>query len=235
MNAPRASAPAPTSLLRAAAIKFARSDGNSGASRFALVFWVLASIVLAVVSRTSIGARSVLSFGALMLPMLSFTVVGRVVGAQGLTRRVTEWSRLGAPRTSVASAHLVVALGVSAFATALLGALFVAIAHKEGDPALLSDLSATFVASLVCGAAYAAYFALGSTFRDGLGRSLFLGLDFVLGGTGGLSLLLPRAHVRSLLGGANVGSLRPGASLLVVVILAASFAALAVFRVRRVR
>lgn len=234
MNQVVAARPSPTLSLRVPLVKFVRNEG-AGASRFALAVWVLTALVLASVSRASVGAQGVLSFGALMLPMLTFTIVGRVVGTRGLVVRATEFARMGASRSSTAAAHVAVAVGLSALFAAVLGVLFVIVAHREGDPALTHDLPATFAASFVCGATYAAYFAWGSTFRDGMGRSLFLGLDFVLGGASGLSLLLPRAHLRSLLGGENAGALRPGASMLAVVVLAVVFGSLAVLRAKRAR
>lgn len=218
--------------LRAATRRLVRGEGG-GATRFAFVFWLLASLGFAIASRASIGAAGILTFGALMLPMLVFTVVGRVVGAKGLSHRTAELSRIGAVRAHVAWTHVFVAVAASAIVAAVVGTLFVTVAHKSTDPALGADLAATCLATALCGATYASYFALGSTFRAGLGRSLFLGLDWVVGGTGGLSMLVPRAHLRSLLGGDNVAALKPAASLLTVSVLGVVFAALAVWRARR--
>ena len=218
-------------LYRAAVRKLLRSEGV-GTSRFALAFWLVLAVAFAAAARASAGATSVLAFGALMLPMLVFTVVGRTVGVKGLTLRTQALSAMGASRVQAAVSHLVVAAIASALVAGVSAVVFLALAHTAKDPALGKDLLATFVAATVCGATYATYFALGSTFRSGLGRSLFLGLDWILGGTAGLELVFPRAHLRSLLGGTNVASLRPSTSLVTLVVLAILFGVLSILRAR---
>jgi hypothetical protein len=70
------------------------------------------------------------------------------------------------------------------------------------DPRLGADLLACSWIALVAGAAYAAWFALGSTLgRSGGGRGWALVLDWLFGAGASLAALpWPRGHTRNLLG-----------------------------------
>ena len=85
------------------------------------------------------------------------------------------------------------------------------------------------------GAAYAAFFAAGSSFgKRGGGRLVALVVDVALGGGhGAAALVVPRGHVRSLLGGEAVMAMPGRGSALALVVMVGVFTALAVGRTRR--
>jgi hypothetical protein len=84
------------------------------------------------------------------------------------------------------------------------------------------------------GAAYASWFSLGAGFgRRGGGRLVALLVDWLLGASGGvMALFAPRAHLRSLMGGAPPMDLSQRASAVALAILALACALGAVGRAR---
>jgi len=176
-----------------------------------------------------------LVFGQLVLPLGSFTIVGALLGGDGLARSTRALVAFGAPPAQVAAGTVVAAIGASALLGAILGGSVAALAHGSGDPPLVRDaLTSAWVAGLG-GAAYAALFSFGASFgKRGIGRSLALVLDWLLGtGRGTFALVTPRAHIRSLLGGDAVLAMSGRASAAMLVGLVIVFASLAVTRARR--
>ena len=203
--------------------------------RLLLAALLFLSFVLAFESRGKSGAAGVLSFGAFLLPLLSYALLTRVVGDRGLSERTSELSDMGASRPKAAWAHLGFASLASAAVCGVMGTLFVLVAHRASDPPLGPDLLSTAWTCALGGCVYSALFAFGSTFRKGAGTSVVLGLDWLFGGGGGLSLLFPRSHVHSLLGGPNAGPFVPRASALVLVILFGLLSLATIARASRAR
>lgn len=203
-----------------------------------VVGWALLGVVGALVARTShaSGADRVLraSFGPIVLPLLAYGVVSAALGGAGLRSSVRGVVALGAspPRAALAAA-LVATIG-SAVSAALIGVLLCVIAHGPTDPPLSADLPATFGVAFVGGAAYAAYFCAGSAIGRGAMRGGFLVLDWLLGAAEGFgAVLVPRAHVASLLGGPACFELSRRVSSVALVLLAVGGLTLAVRLSRR--
>jgi hypothetical protein len=136
----------------------------------------------------------------------------------------------------VATVSVFVAILATALASAVVAVGVAILAHGPGDPPLGRDALASAYAGSLGGAAYASWFSLGATFgKRGGGRAAFLVMDWLLGGVDGLSLLLPRAHVRNLLGGAAPLDWSQRASAVALAVLAVAYAVAAVFRAARRR
>jgi hypothetical protein len=175
------------------------------------------------------------AYGGLALPLSAYAIVASTLGGEGVARAVRPLASFGASPFSAALAAIAVAVIASAVVGGALGAAVASIAHGAGDPPLARDVATSAWIGALGGAAYAALFAFGSSFgRRGGGRALALVVDFVLGGgSGAASLLTPRAHVRSLLGGSAPLDLSQRGSVAALVVLVAAFAGLAVLRARR--
>lgn len=182
------------------------------------------------------GADHVLiaTYGAYVLPLLAYGLVGALVGWQSLRSSAAPAVAFGAPPVRAASAVVAVAAGACMAAGALLAAAVAVVAHGVDDPPLVRDALVSAYAGVLGGAAYGAWFSLGAAFgRRGGGRSLFLVVDWVLGATRGAgALVTPRGHVRSLLGGAGPMDLSQRTSAIALVVLALVAAALAARRAR---
>ena len=138
---------------------------------------------------------------ALALPLMTFALMHRAarglrlaesvwpIGRHGVSRR---YAALGVVSGAMITASL-------AFAPALLAALAIAYGRTPG---LARDALTSGWIAVLGACVYTAWFGFGSSFwRNGRGRWLLLGLDFVLGGgTGVISAAFPRAHLASLLG-----------------------------------
>jgi hypothetical protein len=168
-------------------------------------FLALAFAVFAREDQWSHGADRVLSsfYGALALPFMACAVARAAFGGRSMTSSTAPLVALGVSPWRAALASICVA----ALATAVLGALLAAsvavIAHGAADPPRGRDAIASAYAGGLGGAAYAAWFALGTTIgRRGGGRLVLLGADWLLGGMGAATAFAtPRAHLRNLLGG----------------------------------
>ncbi len=166
--------------------------------------WVVACVALGGFGRCrGWGANYLLRgpFAGLVLPLVSFTIVGACVGAIGLRKSLRPVVGLGASPAEAARAIA----AVTVVAGALLGgalAMFVCrMGHRAGDSALVRDMVTSFGVGALAGAAYASYFLLGSALGASL-RAPFLFVDWMLGAVPGAGCLLtPRAHVVSLFGG----------------------------------
>ncbi len=199
--------------------------------------WSVVAIVAAIVSRKSTtGADHVMrgSFGYVVVPLVSFAIVGAALGGQGLKRAVRGVVALGAAPRRAAAAAVGVAIVVSAVACALLAILVCAIAHGQSDPPLASDLFASMWVSALGGAAYAAFFACGSAIGKGTMRGGFLAVDWIIGaGSGVGSLVVPRGHVTALMGGSLAAELPARASSVALIALIVLYSGLAVALTRR--
>jgi hypothetical protein len=204
------------------------------------VAWCALSIALAISARargTPHGADRVLidAFGAIVLPLLAFGLAGALVGSGSLRTTVAPFAAFGArPVMAAASALLVAVVATTMLGSVLAGVLAI-IAHGSGDPPLVRDALASAYAGALGGVAYGALFTMGASLgRRGGGRALLLVVDWLLGLAGGAaSLITPRAHLRSLLGGPPPMELPGGVSALALLILAACYGAVTLVRFRR--
>jgi hypothetical protein len=204
--------------------------------------WCALALALAVSARTqglAHGADHVLldAYGAIVLPLLAFGLVGSLVGSSSLSANLAPLTAYGAPPVLAAATTLGVALVPCITLGAVLAALLAIVAHGSGDPPVARDALASAYAGALGGAAYASLFALGSSLgRRGGGRALLLVADWFFGAAGGvLSLVTPRAHLRNLLGGAAPMDLPGGASAAVLVLLTVAYLAATLARSRRVK
>jgi len=199
--------------------------------------WCAVAVAFALLARSGGAAHGadhalVGAYGALVLPLLAYAVVGATLDARSLAASGVPLVAFGAAPTRVAG----VTLAVAAAATALLGALLACavavIAHGSSDPPLARDALVSAYAGALGGAAYASWFALGASFgRRGGGRAVLLVVDWVLGATGGAAALVtPRAHVQNLLGGVPPLGLSERASATGLVVIGAVCALWAVRR-----
>ena len=182
------------------------------------------------------GADHVLveTYGAVVVPLLTYAVVGALLGSQSLGGSVRPLVGFGASPIRAAAATVAVAAVACAVLTAALGAAVAAVAHGPSDPPLLHDAVVSAYAGALGGLAYAGWFSLGAAFgRRGGGRAAFLVADWVVGATSGAgAAITPRGHLANLLGGVPPLDLSQRASALALVGLALVCAAAAVRRAR---
>lgn len=201
--------------------------------------WVAVALVAAIAARShgaSSGASQVLrgTFAGLALPLLAYAIVGASLGNTGIRKGIRGVVALGATPRDAALASIAVAVLVSTALSGALGALSCVVAHGSHDPPLALDLFASLWVSALGGAAYAAYFSVGSAIAKGTMRGVFLALDWIVGGGASVgALLTPRGHVVSLLGGSLCAGLPARASCVVLVVMVAVFGALALRLARR--
>lgn len=196
--------------------------------------WSLLAFGAALTTRS--GADHVLrgTFAFVVLPLVAYGIVAGALGGAGLKASVRPLVLLGAKTPRAAGAVIAVSCMFSALVSAALGALVCVLAHRTGDPPVIADALATAGISALGGAAYAAYFCAGSAIGKGTMRGLFLAMDWLMGGGAGFgSILVPRGHVLSLLGGAPAFELSSKASSLFLVALILAYAALAMRLARR--
>lgn len=204
--------------------------------------WYAVGIALAMTARahgSSQAADHVLigAFGALVLPLLAYTLVGAALGRRSLAASGAPLVAFGASAFRVASVSLAVVIGATAVASGILAVSLALLAHGAGDPPLARDAVASAYVGSLGGGAYASFLALGASFgRRGGGRTVFLAFDWILGGVGGvLAPVCPRGHVRNLLGGAAPLDLSERASAVALVVLGLAFALAAAARAGRRR
>jgi hypothetical protein len=174
-------------------------------------------------------------YGAVAVPLVTYILVGAAVASQSLRGSTSPLVSFGAAPLRAALATLAVAVVLSGAASAVLGAAVALVAHGHSDPPLLRDAFVSAYAGALGGAAYAAWFGLGSSFgKRGGGRSIFLALDWILGASSGAgAVVTPRAHLRNLLGGVPPMGLSQRASGAALLGLALLFTLLALRRSRR--
>lgn len=203
-----------------------------------IVAWALLAIVTAVLARSSgsdSGANHVMrgAFAYLVLPLVSYAIVGAVLGG-GLRRGIRGLVALGAEPRRAALASIGVAVVSAAVASGVLAAIVCALAHGSHDPPLASDLPTSSWIGALGGAAYAAYFCAGSAIGKGTMRGVFLAIDWIVGaGSGFGALFTPRGHVQSLLGGTLCAEISQRASSLALVGVLVAYAGAAVLLTRR--
>lgn len=175
------------------------------------------------------------AFGFL-IPLTTFGAVGIVLRHGRLDDAAAPLARFGASRRAVALGLVSSAMLTSAVLATALASVTALLANDPFAPPLADDVAASAWIGALTGAAYAAFFALGSTFgRRGGGRSLALLLDFTLGGAVGLlGALTPRAHALNLLGAPPpLETLSQAASASVLIAMTLAAAGLAIFRCAR--
>jgi hypothetical protein len=208
----------------------------------ALAFWVAVAVVPALLERfRSVGHgadHALLGFYAsIALPFVAYSVLSAVLGRDGLGASGIAVANFGASPGRVALHTVTVAVVASAILGGGLGCLVDLIGHGPLDPPLVEDALRALAAGAMGGAAYAAFFAAGSSFgARGWGRSVLLVIDWLFGTSAGTSaLLVPRAHVRNLLGGVAPLEVSGRTSYLVLAAMIALFTGLACARASRAR
>ncbi|MDB4996952.1 MAG: hypothetical protein JWM74_4384 [Myxococcaceae bacterium] len=206
-------------------------------SRIALLSlfgWTALAVAVAIIDRghtSGHGASGVLlhAFGSVALPLLAFGIATAVANGNTLSHSGRALVALGAPPARVATASVLTAIVASALMGVVLGAVVLVVAGT--DRPLGDDLLTTAWVAALGGAAYGALFSLGSTFRWGRGALLIA--DAFMGSFGSLgSVILPRAHLRSLLGGMPANDLAQQWSVLALAAITVLCAALAIRRGR---
>jgi hypothetical protein len=174
----------------------------------ALGAWSVLALGFALAARArgaAHGADHVLveAFGALVLPLLAYTLVGAVLGARSLSAATAPLVLFGAPATRAAATTAGVGVIACVTVGATMAAVVALVAHGLSDPPAVGDAAASAFAGAMGGGGYAAWFLVGASFgRRGGGRTALLVADWVLGlGRGRVALFTPRAHLRNLLGG----------------------------------
>jgi hypothetical protein len=181
------------------------------------------------------GADHVLvdTYGAMVVPLLAYGIVGAVLGSQSLEASIRPLVGFGASPVRAAAASVAVSAVACAALAAALGAAVAVVAHGASDPPVARDAAVSAYAGSLGGLAYAAWFSLGASFgRRGTGRAAFLVADWLLGISGPGGALTPRGHLTNLLGGVPPLDLPQRASALALVGLALLYAAAAVRRAR---
>jgi hypothetical protein len=223
------------SIARGAALGFERLR-----SRRSVVAFAAAAVLVALGALLERRASSLIAadrvlvgvvFGV-VVPLLAWGALARVTQASRLEESVRELARHGADRRQATLGIVSAAAVATALAAALLAVLAVFVARFPADPRLGADLVFGVWIGLLAGAAYAGWFALGSTIgRSGWGRGLALLIDWLLGaGAGVLSLPWPRGHVRNLLGAEPVLSMPQWSATAALALLGLLYAALAIAR-----
>jgi hypothetical protein len=202
--------------------------------------WTLLGVAMAVLARSESapnGADHVLvgAFGALVVPLLAYAVVGGAIGGGSLRASVAPTVAFGAPPARSAAVTVGFAVLVVAGLCAGLGAVLAATAHGIDDPPVARDALVSAYAGALGGAAYAGLFAMGASFgRRGGGRTVLLVADWILGSNStALALLTPRGHLRNVLGGAPPWGLGERGSAIALLALALVFIVAGVRRTRR--
>jgi hypothetical protein len=181
-------------------------------------------------------ARALDVFASLAAPLVAYGIVA-AAAPDGLVRAGQPLTRLGAPPDRTAVATVFVAMIASALLCGVMGALAVAVGHGAEDPPVVRDVWMTLGLSALTGATYASYFMLGAALvAHAWGRGALLVIDWTLGsGYGVGAALLPRAHVRNVLGGEGPVDVLPSESIIALVLLTTVCVFLIVARVRRTR
>lgn len=167
--------------------------------------------------------RALLGFTLpLVVPLVCYALF-QFVHRGASTRDLLEpLARHGADRRPLALGALSALACACAGACALL-AIVAVLSAMSPSAELVRELDACAWGGALTGAAYAGLFALGSR-RGSAGRLWLLLADLIFGsGTGIFALPWPRAHARSLLGGAAVMGASPGLAALVLALLSASY------------
>jgi hypothetical protein len=137
----------------------------------------------------------------LALPLLAYTLVRGAVGSGSLDASIRPVVNLGASPWKAAAGTALVAMVACALWGACLGATVAVVAHGSADPPAFLDGLTSAYAGGIGAMAYGAMLVAG-TRLGGMGAAVCLVLDWMIGaGSGGASVVVPRAHLRNLLGG----------------------------------
>jgi hypothetical protein len=201
--------------------------------------WSALAVAFALAAReegTPHGADHVLvdAYGALVLPLACYAVVGAGIGARSLSSAVAPLVAFGASAARAALMAVAVVTAGCAVTGAALGAIVALLAHGVADPPLAHDAITSAYAGALGGCAYGSLFSFGASLgKRGGGRTVLLVADWVLGSVGGAAgLVTPRAHLRNLLGGSPPVQLPERASAVLLVVLAVVYGLIAVRRAR---
>jgi hypothetical protein len=206
----------PATLHEPSAIDVARVGLAAGA-RLALArllgragfLIALASIGLATIAgamerqaaRAGAVDRALSSTFGLVIPLLTFALIGLVTGRRRLDDATWPLARFGADRRAVALGMVATAALAAAVLSALAAIATVAAAHGPTSAPLAGDAATSAWIAAATAAAYAGWFALGSTFfRFGGGRVVALATDLFIGDVGLLAAIFPLGLSRNLLG-----------------------------------
>jgi hypothetical protein len=168
------------------------------------------------------------------IPLSAYAAVARTCRNGRLDDAVDLLARHGANRRG-AVAGLVAGTAVDVAALgSLLAVVGILLSRGFGSGGFGDAVTSAWIGALG-GVAYVAWFALGSLVgRKGGGRGVAFFVDLVLGGAAtSAAVPWPRAHLRSLVGGALVPGLSEGRSAFVLLALAASYLGVSLLRVRR--
>jgi hypothetical protein len=137
------------------------------------------------------------------IPLLAYAAVARVSRYGRLDEAAADLVRHGGNRRAIVASFVLMTAARVSVVGALLAALGVLVSSVGEAAAIRSDALTSAWIGALGGAAYVAWFSLGSLWgRAGRGRLLSLLLDWVLGATStAIALPWPRAHLHCLLGG----------------------------------
>jgi hypothetical protein len=160
-------------------------------------------------------------YGALVLPLLAYSLIGAVGGSRSMTGGMAPLVAFGATPVRAALAIISVGAAACALVGGVLAAVVAVIAHGSADPPMARDAVTSAYVGAVGGIAYASWFGLGATLgRRSTGRTLLLLVDWGLGSPdSATSVLTPRGHLRSLLGGISPANLPQRSSALALMLL----------------
>jgi hypothetical protein len=169
------------------------------------------------------------------IPLLAYAAVARVALYGRLDDSAEPFARHGGDRRAVVSGFVLMTAARVAVVSALLSALAVLVASVGEVAEIRMDALTSGWIGALGGAAYVAWFSLGSMWgKAGRGRLFLLAVDWVLGATtSAVAVPWPRAHLRSLLGGDLVVGLPAWQSSALLVVLACLYFLACVFRVAR--
>ncbi|HEY2368297.1 MAG TPA: hypothetical protein VGH87_17990 [Polyangiaceae bacterium] len=204
-----------------------------------LLGWCIAAFGATLLARqqsASSADRSLLGlFVPFVMPLVTYAIASAALGGEGLVGATRPLVRFGASPQLTALAAGVVTTIASAVVCAIVGALLVVAAHNAGDPPIGHDAALTAYAAGLAGAAHGAFFVLGSIVgARGGGRGVALVVNWICGASPSfVSVFVPYAHARSLLGGAPAATLSQRESAWALVAIIVVSLALSSLRVRR--
>jgi hypothetical protein len=207
---------------------------SRGLARLVLLLLAACTLV-ALVERDreplSAPGRSLFVVTSLLVPLLCFAVVSLATTGDRLDVATWPLARHGVPRRSVALALLAMS-GTLAAALSVAAVVVAMTLSYPRAPGLLGDVITSSGIAALGAVAYVALFTLGAGFlRLGRGRWIALGFDFLLTtGSGAIAAIGPRAHIRSLVGGAPVLDWSQRDSSVILAALAVAFCLLAAMR-----
>jgi hypothetical protein len=154
-----------------------------------------------------------------VLPVLAYLTSEAAFSGTRFGRSTRIVSRHGGSGRLAALGQAAALAGALAIGATCIACGVLVSAYPVSDPRLWTDLAATLPIALLAGVAYAAWYALASSFgREGGGRKWLLGCDWILGASSGVAALpWPRGHLRNLLGGTPILEMSQAQALWVLV------------------